>query len=266
MTQEKTLARLQWEQAVENEDFAQADKLFFKLKDDGQLDSEIAYVMGIWYRQMHQYSNSVGALGLGLVAKPDSYELYYEAGNTLMEMGMDEAAEKQYRSCLTLKPSYVDALYCLGKVLANQNKMDEARVQYCKALKLIDTVEEMIVLAVEFSAIGDVDQAIHVYYQALLKEPDNFYLYSNIGVELAEQGDYRDAQFCHEKAMQMAPDVADIWYNPACAYTLMNEPMRGLLALEKAITLDPENRNYAAQDPELENLHKHKRFWKLVKG
>ena len=31
MTQEKTLARLQWEQAVENEDFAQADKLFFKL-------------------------------------------------------------------------------------------------------------------------------------------------------------------------------------------------------------------------------------------
>mgnify|MGYP002519795456 CR=1 FL=1 len=129
MTQEKTLARLQWEQAVENEDFAQADKLFFKLKDDGQLDSEIAYVMGIWYRQMHQYSNSVGALGLGLVAKPDSYELYYEAGNTLMEMGMDEAAEKQYRSCLTLKPSYVDALYCLGKVLANQNKMDEAKAQ-----------------------------------------------------------------------------------------------------------------------------------------
>ena len=105
MTQGKTLARLQWEQAVEHDDFAQADKLFFKLKDDGQLDSEIAYVMGIWYRQMQQYANSVAALGLGLVAKPDSYDLYYEAGNTLMEMGMNEAAEKQYRSCLTLKPN-----------------------------------------------------------------------------------------------------------------------------------------------------------------
>ena len=93
MTQEKTLARLQWEQAVQNDDFAQADKLFFKLKDNGQLDEEIAYVMGIWYRQMQQYSNSVGALGMGLVAKPDSYELYYEAGNTLMEMGMDEALD-----------------------------------------------------------------------------------------------------------------------------------------------------------------------------
>jgi len=38
------------------------------------------------------------------------------------------------------------------------------------------------------------------------------------------------------------------------------------LALEKAVTLDPENRNYAMQDPELENLRKHKRFWKIVKG
>ena len=41
--------------------------------------------------------------------------------------------------------------------------------------------------------------------------------------------------------------------------------MRGLLALEKAIQLDDENRNYAMQDPELEALQKHKRFWKLVK-
>ena len=266
MTQEKTLARLQWEQAVQNDDFAQADKLFFKLKDNGQLDEEIAYVMGIWYRQMQQYSNSVGALGMGLVAKPDSYELYYEAGNTLMEMGMDEAAEKQYRASLALKPGNIDAVYCLGKVLANQNRTEEAREQYCKALQLVGSVEEMIALAVEFSAIEYVDQAIHIYYQALLKEPENFYLYSNIGVELAEQGEYRDAVFCHEKALQMAPDNADIWYNAACTYTLMNEPMRGLLALEKAVTLDPENRNYAMQDPELENLRKHKRFWRIVKG
>ena len=40
MTQEKTLARLQWEQAVQNDDFAQADKLFFKLKDKDEEDLE----------------------------------------------------------------------------------------------------------------------------------------------------------------------------------------------------------------------------------
>lgn len=63
----------------------------------------------------------------------------------------------------------------------------------------------------------------------------------------------------------MTENNADLWYNAACTYALMGEAMRGLLALEKAIQLDDENRNYAMQDPELEALQKHKRFWKLVK-
>ena len=266
MDKNKTLARQQWERAVQNNDFQQADRLFFKLKDDGQLDYEISYVMGIWYRQMKQYANSVGALGLGLASQPDSYELYYEVGNTLMEMEMYDTAERQYRASLTLKPGNAEAWYGLGRSLAEQEKNDEAEQAFCKALQFIDTVEEMIVLAVEFSALGNADQAIHVYYQAMLIEPENFYLFSNIGVELAEQGDYADAVFCHEKALQMAPENADIWYNAACTYAQMNEAMRGLLALEKAVTLDPENKAYAMQDEELDNLRKHKRFWKLIKG
>lgn len=266
MTADKTLARLQWERAVQNNDFPQADKLFFKLVDDNQADPELCYVMGLWYRQMKRYPNAMGAFGLGLVHKQDSFELYYESGNTLMEMERFEEAERHFRSCLALKPHFIDAVYGLGKALGEQHKTEEAQAAFCKALSLAGSVEEMIVIAVEFSALGNADQAIHTYMQGLLMEPDNYFLYSNIGVELAEQGDYRDAVFCHEKALEMAPDAADLWYNAACTYALMNEPMRSLLALEKALTLDPDSRSYAMQDKELESLHKHKRFWKLVKG
>ena len=87
MTEEKkSLARQYWEQAVETNNYEQASKLFFKLKDSGELDYELCYVMGIWFRQMGDYPSSVGALGLGLVNKPDSYELYYEVGYTMQEM------------------------------------------------------------------------------------------------------------------------------------------------------------------------------------
>jgi hypothetical protein len=64
----------------------------------------------------------------------------------------------------------------------------------------------------------------------------------------------------------MDENNADLWYKAACTYSLMGEAMRGLLALEKAIQLDDENRSYALQDPEMEFLQKHKRFWKLVKA
>lgn len=48
----------------------------------------------------------------------------------------------------------------------------------------------MIAIAVELSAIGMADQAIQIYFWALLQEPDNFYLYSNLGIELAEQQEF----------------------------------------------------------------------------
>lgn len=265
MAEEKNLARFYWESAVEENDFAKADRFYRKLQKEEQLDYELCFVMGLWYRQMGELAFAAEAFAHALMFAPNDYETYYEIANTMREMGKEELAEQYYRYSLSLKPNHIDTLYCLGQVLAGQDRTEEAETYFCKALQLTTCVEEMITLAVEFSAIGNADQAIHIYMQGLLMEPDNFYLYSNIGIELAEQGEYRDAIFCHEKAIQMAPENADIWYNAACAYALMNEPMRALLALEQAVQLDPENRNYAMQDAELECLHKHKRFWKLVK-
>lgn len=265
MAEEKTLAYLHWERLVQNNDFPQADRFYEKMKQEQQLDAEICFVMGLWYRQQQQYGQAADAFVQGLILKPDSSDLYYELANTMREMGSDEGAERYYRHCLALKPHYIDALYCLGQVLAGMDKIDEAAQYFCKALQQTTSVQEMIAIAVELSGIGMADQAIHIYFMGLIQEPDNYYLYSNIGIELAEQQDFADAVFCHEKALQMDAANADLWYNAACTYSLMGEAMRGLLALEKAIQLDDENRNYALQDPELEFLQKHKRFWKLVK-
>lgn len=266
MAEEKTLARFYWERAVDENNFVQADRFYKKLKKEKQLDYELCFVMGLWYRQMGKLDFSVEAFSQALFFAPNQYELYYELANTMRELNREELAERYYRYSLTLKPNHIDTLYCLGQVLANQEKREEAEMYFCKALQLTKSVEEMIALAVEFSALGNVDQAIHIYMQALLIEPDNFYLYSNIGIELAEQEEYQDAVFCHEKAIQMEPENADLWYNAACTYALMDEPIRALLALERAIQLDPENRECAIEDAELEKLHKYKRFWKLVKS
>ena len=266
MAGEKTLAYLHWEKRVQNNDFPQADRFYEKMKQEGQLDAEICFVMGLWYRQQQQFGQAVDAFVQGLIIKPESSDLYYELANTMREIGNAEAAERYYRNCLALRPDYIDALYGLGQVLALMEKTEEAAECFCKALDQASSVQEMIAIAVEISALGMADQAIHIYFMGLLQEPDNYYLYSNIGIELAEQREFADAVFCHEKALQMDENNADLWYNAACTYSLMGEAMRGLLALEKAIQLDDENRSYALQDPEMEFLQKHKRFWKLVKA
>jgi len=265
MAGEKTLAALHWQSLVENNDFVQADKFFQKMKKTQQLDVEVCRVMGLWYRQMQQYGQSADAFVQGLVLRPNHSELYYELANTMRESGNDESAVRYYQLCLSLQPAYIDAWFCLGETLAALEQTEAAAEAFCKAMALTTSVPEIIALAVAFSELGLVDQAIHSYFYAMLLEPDNCYLYSNLGVELAELGAFADAVFCHEKALKMAPEDADVWYNSACTYTLMGETMRAFLALEKAIQLNDANRDYALQDPELESLQKHKRFWKLVR-
>lgn len=266
VTENKTLAYLHWEKLVQQNDFYQASRFYEKLRQEQLLNVEICFVMGLWYRQMQQFGQAADAFVQGLILKPDSSDLYYELANTMREMGSDEGAERYYRHCLALRPNYLDGMFCLGQVLAAQEKNDEAAAWFCQALELAVTTQEMIAIAVEMSALGLVDQAIHIYFLALLQEPDNYYLYSNLGVEFAEQQEFADAMFCHQRALAITTDNADLWYNVACTYSLMGEALQGLLALEKAIALEDENRNYAIQDPELEFLQKHKRFWKLVKG
>ena len=264
-TEEKTMAFLHWEKLVQNNDFEQADRFYEKMLETQQADAQVCFVMGLWYRQRQQYKKSTDALIYGLGLKPDSSESYYELGNTLREMGNDRLAEAQYKRCLALKPKDIDAMYCLGQVQAAQDKIEEAKKSFCATLHLSHYVQEMIAIAVEFSGIDMPDEAIGIYFAALIKEPDNAYLYSNLGVEYAEQKEFEDAVYCHERAIELDSENGDVWYNAACTYALMGEPLRGLIALEKAIAIDPGNVEFAVQDDELETLRKHKRYWKLVK-
>ena len=89
---------------------------------------------------MQQYGKAADAFVQGLLLKPDSSDLYYELANTMREMGSEEGAERYYKHCLALRPNYIDALYCLGQVLAGLERTAEAADCFCNALQLADSV------------------------------------------------------------------------------------------------------------------------------
>lgn len=264
MTEERTLAEIYWEKLINENDYSQAERFYEKTKQNGQLTPEMSYVMGLWHHQRENYRKAADALLDGLVEMPASSELYYALANTMREMGNETLALEYYNNAIFLNPGYIDAYFAKGQLLGLMEEIEEAVESLCKAQQLAERTEEMIAIAVEMSFLEQSSLAIEIYFTALLKDPDNYYLYSNLGVELAELGEYSDAVFCHEKALSMTQSDPDVWYNAACTYALMNETLRSLLALEKSIELDPTNRDYAADDPELESLHKMKRFWKLI--
>lgn len=255
-----------WQKALEADDFEGAQRYYRVLCGSLKEPPEVSFIMGLWQRQNGLYEQALSAFREALTINPAvSAEIYYEMGNTYMEMAQDEEAAHAYEQALAIDDTLAECHFCYGQLLSKQGKKEAAKRQFCHVLQIDNqAVETFINVAVALSELGLGDEATWVYWQALFLEPENYYLYSNLGVEFAEMHDFASALFCHYKGLSLNDKAADLWYNLACTYSLMNEVTNGLDALEKAIVLDDDNALYAQEDPELVNLRRNSRFYQLL--
>ena len=56
---------------------------------------------------------------------------HYNLGNTLMELGRVEEAEREYKRALEIDPSFHYATLKLGQMFIDQGKIDEAKKLVC---------------------------------------------------------------------------------------------------------------------------------------
>jgi len=63
----------------------------------------------------------------------DSPDLYYNLGRSYQQLNNLDAALKNYRTALNLKPSDTDSMMCIGEILLKCQKWDEATAIYEKA-------------------------------------------------------------------------------------------------------------------------------------
>lgn len=149
--------------------------------------------------------------------------------------------------------------------MAQAGQRELARQQFCQVIFYSENIiEHQIAAAVELSALGFGSEAIEILHRALIKFNDNFFVYSNLGVEYAQLGEFSEAVFCHQKALEMNSFNGDLWYNLACTYALNKEFAKSLQALGRAIHFDANNKDYALEDEELADLRQNMGFWRLL--
>ena len=263
-----TIAYQKWQNALDDGDLEQAQKYYRALKGSEQEPPEVSFMMGLWQRQNGLYNQALDAFKWALEVNGQfEAQILYELANTYVEMKQEAEAVSYYERSLALEPEAAEVRFAYGQILGRLGQKNAAKAQLCQVLMMLDgrDVETYINVAVELSELGMGDLAIDIYYQALLMEPDNYFLYSNLGVEFAELGDFESALFCHGQGLALNDFSADLWYNLACTYSLMNAVEQGLAALEKAIILDADNKFYAENDLELSNLRQDGRFYRLLK-
>lgn len=118
-------------------------------------------------------------------------------------------------------------------------------------------VEPMVALADLYAGeLRRPDLAIPLYQRALLQGSPRASLLVNLGVAYLRAGELAKATEQLLRAVELQPGMSEAHYNLACALALQGKGAEAERVLERAASLDPRVRQWAAQDPDLASLRK----------
>ena len=111
---------------------------------------------------------------------------------------------------------------------------------------------------------GRLNKARMWYEQALMADPGCVVALNNLGVLLIKGKNYPAARGRFEKAIRLKPGYVDPYYNLACLFALTDQPEQALRYLKRAVSIDPQAKEWALEDADLEKLRNQPGFGTIV--
>jgi tetratricopeptide (TPR) repeat protein len=138
--------------------------------------------------------------------------------------------------------------------LRNLKRIEEAQTSLLQAMKLVEhtlnenpkNIRALIYRANILTLLGQMNEALAVYDEAIQLAPDNYELYLNKGWVQIILRHYDEALTLFQRAHELQPEDADILWRMNTVYWDMRQYDKSLEMVESAINLDStQSRFYA---------------------
>ncbi|NOZ85822.1 MAG: tetratricopeptide repeat protein [Deltaproteobacteria bacterium] len=158
-------------------------------------------------------------------------------------------AERELKAALAIAPQNKEALYTLLRVLKEQGRINEA-VSIIERTSASDPENNDLknVLASALIQKGDLSRAEKLTKSVLKDDERNVDAMMNLGDIYAKEEKHELSSFIYEKAAELDPSNADIWYRHARELMKLfkltgSKAMRAkaILSLKKAVAVDPSH-------------------------
>jgi tetratricopeptide (TPR) repeat protein len=117
---------------------------------------------------------------------------------------------------------------------------------------------------VALSQLDETEQAIAIYQEAIKIRPNYYQAWYNCGIAFNHLGQYEKAIESYNRAINIQPD-AYVFYHRACTYALWGKVEDSLDSLQYAIGLDPKQFiKFADQDPDFNSIRQNSVFTTLL--
>ena len=148
-----------------------------------------------------------------LTAEPQRPEILDGLGQVLLATGRFAEAETCFRHASTLRPDVAHLHTLMGNTLSAQGKLAEAVQSHRKAVATQASPETLAHLGGALAGVGEFDEAIRCFRQALALQPRFAEVRSNLGNVLGLAGRDEEAIAEYRQALVDKPQFPEAWVN-----------------------------------------------------
>jgi len=106
---------------------------------------------------------------------------------------------------------------------------------------------------IDMEQVGRIESANHAYATALRRWPDNLLAQTGLGNSAYAMGEFVAAETAYRSALVIDPQKAEVWNNLAYVLAQLGQHESSMDAIDRALELDPDNRNFKDSYNELAN-------------
>jgi len=193
-------------------------------------------------KQTTYWRNSESLWTHTLACTSDNFVGHNNLGNVLHQKGDVDEAIVQYQKALEINPANAEVHNNLGNILLEKGQVDEAIAHCQRALEINpDNSPAHNNLGNALLQKGNVDEAIAHYQRALEISPDIAMVHNNLGGALFQKGNVDEAIAYYQKALQIEPDFAKARHNLDHALLLKEKADEAITHYQKALQIKPDS-------------------------
>lgn len=166
------------------------------------------------YIATHRARAALGTVDALLRLQPNHAPAYVWRGWVREQFKNEEAAEADYRQAVALRPDYSWARLCLGVVLLNERRFQDAleQFQWLRAKRPNDP-DIGLGLARSLRGVGDGDRARDLLDELIAAHPAEGTILSERGQLALEEGDDESAERWLRRALELRPFDLQVHYS-----------------------------------------------------
>ena len=173
---------------------------------------------------------------------PENYAAYVQLGRLLARQQKFDEARQSLDQALALRPDVAEIYMELGQVCSSQGNLEEALRQYQKARTWHEDDARVCVLEAEvLEKQNKRSEAIGSLREATRLRPSYWEAHDHLGMELGLQGKFSEAAAEFEQVVRLQPDYVEGHLNLGIALARQGRLSDALGQFQTALRLEPGN-------------------------